>query len=275
VIGQRLSQSWGQPVIVENRPGADETLGVEVVAKSPPDGYTLLVTSNGGITAAPLLHNQLRYDPFKDLTPILMLGQVTPVMAVSASWPARSLQELLAFVRSKPGELNYGSFGNGSYSHVAMEDLKQRTGIEIMHIPYRGAAPAYTALLRNEILVMIANLSGAAVHASAGAVRIIAAAGPQRSKMQPDLPTIAESGVPGFSTGAWWGVFGPANLPRPVLDKIRAEIARMLGTPEMQKIYETNTMEAIDMSPEQFVQFIRDDVDHWARQLKAAGIKAD
>jgi tripartite-type tricarboxylate transporter receptor subunit TctC len=273
VIGQALSQSWGQPVIVENRPGADETLGVEVVAKSPPDGYTLLVTSNGGITTAPLLHSQLRYDPFKDLTPILMLGQVTPVMVVSAAWPVRSMQELIALVKSKPGELNYGSFGNGSYSHVAMEDLKRRTGIEIMHIPYRGATPAYTALLRNEFLVMIANLSGAAVHANAGSIRIIAAAGPQRPKMRPDLPTVAESGVPGFSTGAWWGVFGPANLPPPVLDKIRSEIARILGTPEVQKVYESNTLELLEMSPEQFVQFIRGDVEHWTQQLRAAGIK--
>jgi tripartite-type tricarboxylate transporter receptor subunit TctC len=273
VIGQGLSQAWGQPVIVENRPGGDETLGVEVVAKAPPDGYTLLVTSNSGITAAPLLHSQLRYDPFKELTPIINLGQVTPVMVVPSSSPVRSVQELVAYVKSMPGELNYGSFGNGSYSHVAMEDLKQRTGIEIMHLPYRGAAPAYTALLRSDILVMIANLSGAATHADAGAVRIIAAAGPQRAKMRPDLPTVAESGVPGFSTGAWWGVFGPANLPRPVLDKIRTEITRMLGTPEMQKVYETNTLELLDMSPDQFVQFIRDDVDHWARQFKAAGIK--
>jgi tripartite-type tricarboxylate transporter receptor subunit TctC len=273
VIGQGLSQTWGQPVIVDNRPGADEMLGVEAVAKSPADGYTLLVTSNGGITTSPLLHGQTRYDPQKDLTPILMLGQVMPVMVVPAASPVRSVPDLISLATSRPGELNYGSFGNGSYSHVAMEDFKRRTGTQMMHIPYRGASPAYTALLRSEIAVMIANLSGATGHADAGAVRIIAAAGPQRSRMRPDLATIAESGVPGFSTGAWWGVFGPASLPRPVLDKIRSEIARMLGTPEMQKVYESNTMELIEMSPEQFVQFIRADVDHWARQLKAAGIK--
>ncbi|MFL6797202.1 MAG: Bug family tripartite tricarboxylate transporter substrate binding protein [Xanthobacteraceae bacterium] len=273
VIGQALSQSWGQPVVVENRPGADETLGIELVAKSPADGYTLLVTSNGGITTAPLLHSQLRYDPLKDLTPILMLGHITPVMVVPASVPVRYVQELIAFVKARPGELNYGSFGNGSYSHVAMEDLKKRTGMDIMHIPYRGASPAYTALLRGEILVMIANLSGAAAHADAGNVRIIAAAGAQRPKMRPDLPTVAESGVPGFSTGAWWAVFGPANLPPVIFDKIRGEIARTLATAEMQKVYETNTLELLDLSPAEFGHFIREDIEHWKVQLDAAGIK--
>lgn len=275
VIGQSLSQAWGQPVVVDNRPGGDEMLGVDAVVKSPADGYTLLVTSNAGVTASPQLHSQARYDSQKDLTPIVMLGQVTPVMVVPASSPVRTVQDLIALAKAKPGELNYGSFGNGSYPHVAMEDFKQRTGTQMLHLPYKGAAPAYTALLRNEVAVLIANLSGATGHANAGTVRIIAAAGPQRSKMRPDLPTVAESGVPGFSTGAWWGVFGPANLPRPVADKVRAEVSRMLGTPEMQKVYEANTMELVEKTPEQFIQFIRDDVENWARQIKAAGIKLD
>jgi tripartite-type tricarboxylate transporter receptor subunit TctC len=273
-IGQAMSQSWGQPVVIDNRPGGDETLGGEAVTKSPPDGYTILLSSNGGITAAPHIH-QMRYNPQKDLTPIFMLGQVTPVMVVLSSSPVRSVQDLIALAKARPGELNYGSFGNGSYSHVAMEDFKQRTGTQMMHLPYRGAAPAYTALLRGETTVMIANLSGAAGHAEAGTVRIIAAAGPHRSAARPDLPTVAESGVPGFSTGAWWGLFGPYGLPQSIVDKIRAEMLRMLGTPEMQKIYQANTMERMDMTQEQFAQFIREDHDNWGRQIKAAGIKPD
>jgi tripartite-type tricarboxylate transporter receptor subunit TctC len=272
-IGQSLSQAWGQPVVVDNRPGGDETLGVEAVAKSPADGYTLLVTSNGGITAAPHLHSHVRYDSQNDLTPIFMLGQVTPVMVVPSSSPVKSVQDLIALAKSKPGELNFGSFGNGSYAHVAMEDFKLRTKTDMMHIPYKGAAPAYTALLRNEVSVLIANLSGAAVHEASGAVRIIAAAGPQRSRARPQLATVAEQGVPGFSTGAWWGVFGPAKLPRPITDKVRADIGRILETPEMKKIFEAQTMERNDLTPEQFAQFIRDDIDNWARQIKAAGIK--
>ena len=274
-IAQALSQAWGQAIVIDNRPGADEMIGNEIIAKSPPDGYTLGIVSNGGITASPQLHSQVRYDPQKDFTPIFMLGQVTPVMVVSAASSVHSVQDLIALAKAKPGELNYGSFGNGSYAHVAMEDFKQRTGTQMMHIPYRGAAPAYTALLRNETTVMVANLSGALGQAEAGNVRIIAAAGPHRSKARPDLPTVAESGVPGFSTGAWWGMFGPANLPRPLVDKIRAELSRILATPEMQKIFTNNTMEREDMTSEQFVQFIRDDLDNWARQIKAAGIKPD
>jgi len=274
-IGQTLSQSWGQPVVIDNRPGGDEMIGDEIVARSVPDGYTLGVFSNGGITASPQLHNEVRYDPQKDFTPIFMLGQVTPVMVVPGVSPTRTVQDLIALAKSKPGELNYGSFGNGSYAHVAMEDFKQRTGIQLIHIPYRGAAPAYTALIRNDVAVMIANLSGATAQAEAGNVRIIAAAGPHRSKARPDLPTIAESGVPGFSTGAWWGMFGPRNLPGPVVDKIRADLSRILDTPEMQKIYEINTMERDDMTPGQFVQYIHDDTENWARQIKAAGITPD
>ena len=271
-IGQAMSQSWGQPVIIDNRPGGDETLGGEAVARSAPDGYTLLISSNGGITAAPHLHT-MRYDTQNDLTPIFNFGQVTPVMVVPASSPVKSVADLIALAKSKPGDLNYGSFGNGSYSHVAMEDFKQRTGTQMMHLPYRGAAPAYTALLRGETAVMIANLSGATGHSEAGTVRIVAAAGPHRSKARPDLPTVAESGVPGFSTGAWWGLFGPAGLPRPIVDKVRAELTRMLGTPEMQRIFAANTMEPMDMTSDQFAQFIREDLDNWARQIKAAGIK--
>lgn len=271
-IGQALSQRWGQPVIVDNRPGADEMIGNEMIAKATPDGYTIGVVSHGGITASPQLHAQFRYDPVRDLTPIFMLGQVTPVMVVPGNSPVKTVQDLIDFARAKPEQLNYGSFGNGSYAHVSMEDFKQRTGVKMMHIPYRGAAPAYTALIRGEIAVMIANLSGASAQAEAGNVKIIAAAGPMRSKARPDLPTIAESGVPGFATGGWWGVFGPANLPRSVVDVLRADLSRVLVTPEMLKIYETNTTERDDMSLDQFAAFIRVDIDNWARQIKAAGI---
>jgi tripartite-type tricarboxylate transporter receptor subunit TctC len=275
VIAQSLSQSWGQPVIVDNRAGADEMIAGEAVAKSQADGHTLLVASNTAITAAPHLHKDMRYDPLKDLTPILMLGQVTPVMNVPASSPAKTVTELIALAKAQPDALNYGSFGNGTYAHVAMEDFKLRTGTQIVHIPYKGSAPAITALLRSEIAVLIVNMSNVAPHVSAGTVRIIAAAGPRRSAMRPDLPTVAESGVPGFSTGGWWGVFGPANLPAPVLDKIRSDVGRTLTTPETRKLYETNTLELIEKTPEEFAQFIRADHDNWARQIKAAGIKPD
>ncbi len=275
LIGQGLTQSWGQPVIVENRPGADEMIGVGAAAKAPADGYTLLVTSNAAITAAPHLHSRMSYDPQKDLTPILMLGQVTPVMSVPASLPVKSVQDFIALAKAKPGALNYGSFGNGSYAHVAMEEFKRRTGTQMVHIPYRGATPAITALLRGEVSLLISNLGSIAPHANAGKVVIIASVGAQRPSMRPDLPTVSESGLPGFSTGAWWGLFGPANLPQPIVDKIRAEVTRTLSSGEARKLFETNTFEVVQKSPEQFAQLIRDDLDNWGRQIKAAGIKPD
>jgi tripartite-type tricarboxylate transporter receptor subunit TctC len=265
VIGQGLSQSWGQPVVIENRPGADELIGTEAVVKAPADGYMLLVASNAAITAAPSLHSRMPYDSQKDLTPILMLGQITPVMIVPASLPVTSVQELIALAKAKPGELNYGSFGNGTYPHVAMEDFKLRTGTQILHVPYKGG----------EVAVLIVNMSSVDAYVKAGTLRIIAAAGAERIPMRPDLPTIAESAVPGFSTGGWWGLFGPAGLPGPVVDKIRADTASALVSPDARTLFATNTFQLVRKTPEQFVQFIRDDLDNWARQIKAAGIQPD
>jgi tripartite-type tricarboxylate transporter receptor subunit TctC len=274
-IGLPLSNAWGVPVIIDNRPGGDEMVGDDMVAKSTPDGYTLGVVSNAGITAAPQLHREVHYDPQKDFTPILMLGQVTPVMLVPGQSPIHTVQDLIALAKSKPGELNYGSFGVGSYAHVAMEDFKQRTGVQITHVPYRGATPAYEGLIRGDVSVMIANLSSATAQAEAGNVRIIAAAGPQRSKARPDLPTVAESGVPGFSTGAWWGLLGPAHLPDAIVNKVRTDVLRILDTPEMQKFYTTSTMQRDDLSRDQLLQYIKDDTEKWGRLIKAAGIQTE
>jgi tripartite-type tricarboxylate transporter receptor subunit TctC len=215
------------------------------------------------------------YDPQKDLTPILMLCQVTPVMNVPASLPVHSVQELIALAKAKPGELNYGSFGNGSYNNVAMEDFKQKTGTEITHVPYKGSTPAIAALLRGEVSVLIVNLGNVVEYAKAGSIRIIAGAGARRPAMRPDLPTASESGVPGFSTGAWWGLFGPANLPHEVTNKIAADVLRTLAAPEARKVFETNTLEQGDKTTDQFAQFIAEDLRHWGEMINAANLKPD
>jgi tripartite-type tricarboxylate transporter receptor subunit TctC len=248
-------------------------IGAMSVAKSAADGYTMLVTSDAAITGNPHLHKNMGYEPLKDFTPLLMLGQITPVLNVPASLPVRSFKELVALAKSKPGALNYGSFGNGTYTHLSMEDLKRRTGMDLMHIPYKGSTPAITALLRGEISALIVNMGNIADHAQAGTIRILAAAGARRPALRPDLPTIAEEGVPGFSTGAWWGLFAPAGLPRDVGDKIRADVSRILATPETRKIYETQTIEAVEMTQPQFAQLIRDDYDKWGALIKAVGIE--
>ena len=271
VLAQKLAEAWGQSVIVENRPGGDELIAGEAVAKAMPDGYTLYAGSSTGVTIAPQLHKDKKFDPLKDLTPILIFGQATPVMLVRSSLPANSVQEFIALVKSSPGKLNYGSFGSASYAHLAMEDLKQRTGIDIMHIPYRGAAPAYTALLQGEIAVLIGNLAGAQVHVSSGKAKIVAAAGAKRSAFRPELPVIAES-VPGFATGAWWGLFGPADLPQAVIEKLRTEWTHALNTPEMRKVYETNSLEPVELPQAQLAQFLKEDQAHWAKLIKQVGL---
>ncbi len=275
VVGQSLAQMWGQSVIIENRPGADEIIGADAVVRAPPDGYTLLVTSNGAITAAPHMHKEMRYDPLKDFTPLAMIGQVTPMFNVATKLPVHTVGEFLAYAKAHPGALNYGSMGNGTYAHVAMEDFKQRTGVNVVHIPYKGATPAITALLQDEIGVMIVNLNSVAEFEKAGKVRVLASAGAQRASLRPDLPTVAESGVPGFSTGSWWGLFGPAKLPQAVTDKLRASVSAVLDEPQIKRFFVANTLERIVMTPEAFATFMHDDLDNWGRQFKAAGIQPE
>ena len=251
-------------------------IGAQDVVRASADGYTLLVASNTVITAAPHLHSHMPFDTQKDLTPLLMLGQITPVMNVAASLPVHSVQELIALAKAKPGELDHGSFGNGGYAHVAMEDFKRRTGTQILHVPYKGATPAITALIRGEVGVVIVNLSSIAPHVKSGAARIIASAGENRTAFLPDLPTVESRACPASQeTGAWWGLWGPANLPPPVVDKIRTDVTRALATPEARTLFETNTFALVSQTPAQFVNYIRDDLDNWGKQIKAAGIEPD
>jgi tripartite-type tricarboxylate transporter receptor subunit TctC len=275
MVGQGMSTASGTPVVVVNRPGGDAVIGLNSVAKSENDGYTLLVSSDAAFTAGPHLHSQKLYDTLKDFTPILVLGQITPVLCVPASLPAHSVAEFIALAKANPGTMNYASFGVGTYAHLGMEDFKKRAGANILHVPYKGSAPATVALLRGEVSAMIVNLNVIAHHAQAGTVRIIAAAGSSRSAFRPDLPTIAESGVPGFATGAWWGLFGPANLSAAVVDKIQRDVAAYLLTPEALKFFEINTIEPVHKTPDQFAKLIRDDYEHWGSLIKAVGVTHD
>jgi len=271
IIAQRLAQSWGQAVVVDNRPGGDETIAADSVARSTPDGHTLFVASGAPLVAAPHLHKDIRYDPFRDFSPVMPLGQATPVLNVPAALPVRSVAELIVLAKAKPGTLNYGSFGNGTYAHLGMEDFKQKTGTNIVHIPYKGSAPAITALLRNEVSVLIVNEATIDPHVKDGKVRIIAAAGASRAAAFPDLPTIGET-VPGFSTGSYWGLYGPANLPAGVIDKIRAGVGAILTGPEARKLFETNSLEPMDMSAAAFAAFLRRDYEQQGALIRMVGL---
>jgi tripartite-type tricarboxylate transporter receptor subunit TctC len=275
MVAQGLSQAWGTAVVVVNRPGADEVTGLNAVAKAAADGYTLLVSTDASFTAGPHLHSEKLYDTLTDFTPIFDLGQITPVLCVPASVPVHSVAEFIAHAKANPGTMNYASFGVGTYAHLSMEEFKMLTGTDLLHVPYNGSAPAVLALLRGDVSATMINLNLVANHAQSGAVRIIAAAGASRSTFRPDLPTIAESGVPGFATGAWWGLFGPANLPSGVVDKIRHDVAAYLRTPEIIKFFEDTTIEPVEKNPDQFAQLIRDDYEHWGTLIKLVGVKHD
>ena len=275
IVAQRLTELWGQPVVVDNRPGGNYAVGAQAVAKSPPDGLTLLVAPDSTVTANPNLFSKLPYDPVKDLTPIAVLCRITPVLVINPSLPVHSVQELIALAKAKPGSLNYGSYGIGTYAHLSMEDFKQRTGTDIVHIPYRGAAPAATALLAGDVSMLLLNLSSIEEHEKTGKVRILAAAGSKRAALRPDLPTIAEAGVPGFSTTAWFALFGPAHMAAELVAKINADVGKVLELPQSREFFRTNSFERVDLTPAQFAALIQDDLKHWGALIKAVGAKLD
>ena len=275
IIAQRLTEAWGHPVVVDNRPGGNYAVGAQAVARSPADGLTLLVAPDSTVTANPHLFSKLPYDPVKDLTPIIVLCRITPVLVVNPSLDAKSVPELIALAKAKPGSLNYGSYGIGTYAHLSMEDFKQKTGTDIVHIPYRGAAPAATALLAGDVSMLLLNLSSIEEHEKAGKVRILAVASDKRAVLRPDLPTVAEAGVPGFSTTAWFALWGPPNMAPELVARIHADVAKVLESPQSREFFRTNSFERVDLSPAQFSQLIQDDLKHWGALVKAVGAKLD
>jgi tripartite-type tricarboxylate transporter receptor subunit TctC len=273
VVGQRLQEIWGQTVIVENRPGGNSGVGAQVVERAPPDGLTLLVAPDSTFTANPALSSKLIYDP-EAFTPISVLCRGTPMLIVHPSLPVKTVPELIAYAKANPGKLSYGSFGVGTYAHLSKEDLKQRTGIDMQHIPYRGAAPALNGILGNEVSVMLLNLSSVEEHAAAGKVRLIAAATEKRVPTLANLPTIAET-IPSFQTSVWFGLWGPAKIPPALLAKIHADVSKALDLPETRQFFKTNSFERVDLSPQDFGKLVQSDLKHWTTLINAVGAKID
>ncbi len=273
-VGQRLTELWGQSVIVENRPGGNYGVGAQAVERAPADGLTLLVAPDSTFTANPALIVKLPYDP-KAFTPIIVLCRATPMLIVHPSLPIKSVQELIAHAKANPGKLNYGSFGVGTYAHLSMEDFKRRTGTDMMHVPYRGAAPALNGMLTGDVSVMLLNLSSVEEHAKAGKVRIIAAATNKRAAAMPDLPTVSEAGVPGFSTSVWFALWGPANMPSALTAKIHADVSKVLDLQVMREFFKTNSFERVTLSPAQFGELVASDLKHWSGLIQAVGVKVE
>jgi len=274
IVSQRLAEQIGQAVIVDNRAGGNGSVGAIAVAHAPTDGLTLLVTSDATITANPSLSSKLGYSA-KDFTPIIVLCRGTPVLVVNGAVPANNVKELIALAKAKPGTLNYGSYGVGTYAHLSMEEFKQRTGTDIVHIPYRGAAPAAQALLAGDVSMLLLNYSSIADHERTGKVKILAAAGSKRAQVRPELPTIAEAGVPGFSTTVWFALFGPANMPADLVAKIHADVSKVLDLPQSKQFFAKNSFERVTDSPAEFAKLVEHDSQHWEALIKQVGAKVD
>jgi len=274
IVAQRLTEQLGQAVIVDNRAGGNGSVGAIAVAHAPTDGLTLLVTSDATITANPSLSSKLGYSA-KDFTPIIVLCRGTPVLVVNGAVPANNVKELIALAKAKPGTLNYGSYGVGTYAHLSMEEFKQRTGTDIVHIPYRGAAPAAQALLAGDVSMLLLNYSSIADHEKTGKVKILAAAGAKRAQVRPELPTIAEAGVPGFSTTVWFALFGPANMPADLVARIHADVSKVLDLPQSKEFFEKNSFERVTLSPPEFAKLVADDSKRWEAIIKQVGAKID
>jgi tripartite-type tricarboxylate transporter receptor subunit TctC len=273
IIAQRLQQMWGQSVVVENRPGGNSGVGTLDVERSAPDGLTLLVDPDSTFTANPAMFSKLIYDP-NDFTPISVLCRATPMLIVHPSLPVKTVPDLIAYAKANPGKLSYGSFGIGTYSHLSMEDLKRRTGIDMQHVPYRGAAPALIGLLGNEVSVMLLNLSSFEADAAAGQVRLIAAATENRVPKLPNVPTIGET-VPGFKTSVWFGLWGPAKMPPELVARIHDDVSKALDLPETKDFFQTNSLQRVDLSPRDVGKLIQSDLEHWSALIKAVGVKID
>jgi tripartite-type tricarboxylate transporter receptor subunit TctC len=275
-LAPRLSEIWGQPVLVENRPGANQILGADHVSKSAPDGHTLLVSDASSFVINPHLYKKLPYDGVNGFTPITVLVRFPWVIAVHASVPANTFQEFVAYAKANPGKLSYGSFGLGSSAHISVDYLKNLLGIDIVHVPYKGAGPAVTDLLSGQIQMMMVTPLLVEPHARAGRLKLAAAATAQRIPALPDLPTVAESGVPGYEAGTWFALMGPAGIPREIVAKIYADTSKILGNAAFREQYVSKQwFEVVGNTPEQFADYLKSEYSRWDRLIKLSRVTVE
>jgi tripartite-type tricarboxylate transporter receptor subunit TctC len=272
MLMHKLSEALGQQVVVENKPGAGGTIGAETVAKAAADGYTLLMISNTHVISASLYKN-LAYDAITDFTPVLQFGDAPNVLVVHPSLPAKSVKELIALAKEKPGTINYASSGNGSSQHLFAALFTSMAGINMFHIPYKGSAQATTELVAGEVKVGCPGIAGMMQYIKAGRLRALAVTGATRSPELPDVPTIAEAGVKGYEASLWLGILGPAGLPKEVVAKLNTAISGILKQPEVQKSLRTLGTEIVYRTPEEFGTYLRGERQKWANVVKEIGLK--
>jgi tripartite-type tricarboxylate transporter receptor subunit TctC len=275
-IGQKLTEAWHQPVVVDNRAGAGGNIGADLVAKAAPDGYTLLMGAVATQAINPALYSKIPYDPIKDFAPVALVAQVPNILVVNPSVPAKSVKELIELARAKPGTLNFASGSTGSTGHLAGELFNTMAGVKMVHIPYKGAAPAMADLLSGQVQLMFDNLASSLPNVKAGKLRALAVTTLARSAAVPDLPTIAESGLPGFDLTTWFGLLVPAGTPHDIVVKLNAEIVRALNSNDMRERLEKMGAEPpSDNTPEHFAAFIRSEAEKYAKVVKASGARVD
>ena len=273
-IAAKLSDSMGQPVVVDNKPGAGATIGTDVVAKASPDGYTLLLSTTSH-AINPSVFSKLPYDTLRDFVTVTQVATVPTVLVVHPSVPANNIKELVAYAKANPGKLNMGSASSGTVFHLAGEYLKSQAGIDMVHVPFKGGGPAMTALLGGQVNVLFETTLTVQPQVKAGKLRALAVGSAHRAASMPDVPTVAESGFPGFSAENWYGVYAPAGTPREIVMKLNAEIIKALHLPDVKERFASQGADLIGNTPEQHVAFLKTEIDKWEKIAKLSNAKAD
>lgn len=273
-VASHLTERLGQTIVIDNRAGAAGILGTDIVAKAPSDGYTLLLAS-GSHSINAVLRDKLPYDPLSGFTPVSRLGLIPNVLVAHPSLPVKSVQELIAVAKRTPGQLNYASAGTGSTQHLAMELLKSMAGIDLKHIPYKGASPAEVDLLAGRVQIMFGTVPATVPHAKSGKLRAIAVSSARRTPLLPDLPTVAESGIPGFAVDSWYALMGPKGLPVKVVERLNREVKAVLESSSVKERFAASGADAISSSPGELLQFVKAEIAKWDAVVRKAGIRLD
>lgn len=275
VVGQKLSELLGQPVVIDNRAGANGAIGNEAVAKAAPDGYTLLLGAAGPLTIAPHLYAKLPFDTLRDYAPVVLAASSGFAVTLHPSVPANSVKDLIALAKARSGKLNYGSSGTGGSPHLATVLFASMTGTHLVHVPYKGLGPALTDLIGGQINLIFADVGLVLPHRKAGKLKAVAVTGEKRSSVMPDLPTVAESGLRGYQTGTWYGILAPTGTSADVIARLNQETIKVLALPEVKERFLTLGIEPAGSTPAQFAAYLRSELDKWAKVIKAGGIKVE
>ena len=274
-VGAEMSKAWGQSVTIENRPGAGGNLGSDVVVKAAPDGYTLLVGAVSPQAINVTLYRDLPYDVMRDFEHITLIAAVPNLLEVHPSVPVKTVKELIDYAKANPGKLNYASSGSGTSIHLSAELFKTLAGVDMVHIPYKGSAPAITDLLAGQVQLMFDNLPSSLAHVKAGKLRAIAVTTAKRSPALPEVPTIAEAGLPAYEASSWFGLHAPARTPKDIISKIYGTVSKALQSKEMAERLSSQVAEAVGNTPEAFTEFVREEIQKWAKVVKASGARVD